>query len=199
LFCSDGTKFLALQNLDKKANFEQNIRAMWNQVILYTLPSIIVFLTAYLMMRAYLQKETAQQRLQLTLENNKIITPIRLQAYERLVLLMERITPQSLIPRVYQKDMTAEQLHLMLLSQIRKEYEHNISQQIYVSPEAWESVKTAKESIVKLINTVASNPNATKSAQEMSKIIIETYASVEETPTEIAINKLKDEVSQFFG
>ncbi len=172
---------------------------MWSEVLKYTLPSLVVFATAYLMMRTYLEKEEKQIRLQLHLENAKRITPIRLQAYERLVLLMERISPELLIPRVYQKDMTPEQFHYALVTTVRKEYEHNLSQQIYVSSQAWEAVKLAKENILKLINTVASDPNASKDAKTMSRIIIETYASVEQTPTETAIEILKQEVQQLFG
>ena len=172
---------------------------MWSQVLLYTLPSLIVFLTAYLMMRTYLEKEHKQMRMQLLLDNNRKILPIRLQAYERLVLLMERIAPESLVPRVFKKDMTPAQFHYALISTIRQEYEHNLSQQIYVSNQAWQAVKSAKENIVKLINTVASDPVAKQDVQKMSRIIIETYASVEQTPTDAAIEILKNEVQQFFG
>ena len=172
---------------------------MWSQVLLYTLPSLVVFLTAYLMMRTYLEKEDKQLRLQLLLENSKKLTPIRLQAYERLVLLMERIAPESLIPRVYEKNMTPEQFHYVLITTIRKEYEHNLSQQIYVSSRAWNAVKAAKENIIKLINTVASDPTAKQDVQKMSRIIIETYASVEQTPTDAAIEILKSEVQEIFG
>ncbi len=172
---------------------------MWSEVFKYTLPSLVVFLTAYLMMRTYLEKEDKQIRLQLLLENSKKLTPIRLQAYERLVLLMERIAPESLIPRVYEKNMTPEQFHYALITTIRKEYEHNLSQQIYVSSRAWNAVKAAKENIIKLINTVASDPAAKQDVQHMSRIIIETYASVEQTPTEAAIEILKSEVQEIFG
>jgi hypothetical protein len=172
---------------------------MWSEVLKYILPSLVVFATAYLMMRTYLEKEQQQIRLQLRLENSKRLTPIRLQAYERLVLLMERISPESLIPRVYQKDMTPEQFHYALVTTVRKEIEHNLSQQIYVSNEAWEAVKSAKENVLKLINTVAADKEASKDVQKMSRIIIETYASVETTPTEAAIQILKQEVQELFG
>ncbi len=172
---------------------------MWSEVLKYTLPSLVVFATAYLMMRTYLEKEESRMRLQLRLEDSKKLTPIRLQAYERLVLLMERIAPEALVPRVYRKDMTPEQFHYALVTTIRKEYEHNLSQQIYVSNEAWEAVKNAKENILKLVNTVAADKEAGKDVQTMSKILIETYASVDQTPTEIAIAILKREVSEIFG
>jgi hypothetical protein len=150
-------------------------------------------------MRSFIEREKAQIRLQLRLENSKRLTPIRLQAYERLVLLMERISPEMLVPRVYQKGMTAEQFHYALITNIRKEYEHNLSQQIYVSYEAWQAVKNAKENIVKLINTAASDPGAKESVQKLSRVIVESYASVDTTPTDAAIEILKNEVQELFG
>ncbi len=172
---------------------------MWREVFLYTIPSLVVFLTAYVVMHTFLEREKAQMQLKLNLENAKKLVPIRLQAYERLVLLMERISPELLIPRVYKKDMTPEQFHYALVATIRQEYEHNLSQQIYVSVEAWEAVRTAKENILKLINTVASDEKFNDSVQKMSRVIIETYASVDNTPTDQAIAILKQEVQQIFG
>ncbi len=172
---------------------------MWREVFLYTIPSLVVFLTAYVVMHTFLEREKAQMQLKLNLENAKKLVPIRLQAYERLVLLMERISPELLIPRVYKKDMTPEQFHYALVTTVRQEYEHNLSQQIYVSAEAWEAVRSAKENILKLINTVASDEKFNDSVQKMSRVIIETYASVDNTPTDQAIAILKQEVQQIFG
>ena len=172
---------------------------MWGEILKYTIPALIVLLTAYVVMKSFLEKEREQLKFQLRKETDKKLLPIKLQAYERLVLLMERISPEHLIPRVYKKNMTPEQFHYALISTIRQEYEHNLSQQIYVSNEAWQAVKSAKENIVKLINTVASDPKAKESSQLMSRIIIETYNSLETTPTEAAINILKNEVQEKFG
>ncbi len=170
------------------------LQAFW-----FTLPSIVVFLAAYIVLKTFLDREKAQLQLKLSIENSKRLLPVRLQAYERLVLLMERISPQSLIPRVYKKDMTKEQFHYALLQAVRQEYEHNLSQQIYVSNTAWQAVKEAKENIIRLINTIASDPKYNESVQKMSRLIIEAYASVDETPTDRAIRILKNEIQEIFG
>ncbi len=170
------------------------LQAFW-----YTLPSIVVFLAAYIVLRTFLERERAQLQLKLNIENSKRLLPVRLQAYERLVLLMERIAPQSLIPRIYNKDMSKEQFHYALLQAIRQEYEHNLSQQIYVSNEAWEAVRDAKENVIRLINTIASDPKYNDSVQKMSRLIIEAYSSVDETPTDRAIRILKNELHEIFG
>ncbi len=113
-----------------------------------------------------------------------------------MILFLERISPDSLVIRVARPKMTTAQMQKALLSAIRKEFEHNMSQQIYVSGETWEAVKTAKESVIKLINTAASKQNYNSPANIYSSIIIKMYASIDDSPTEMAINMLKDEVHE---
>lgn len=166
------------------------------ETIKFIIPSLVVLATAYLVMRSFFDKEQAQSKVNIKLANAKIITPIRLQAYERLVLFLERITPELLIVRVFKPGMTIEHLHKFLLVSIRNEYEHNLSQQVYVSDEVWEAVRTAKESVLRLVNTVASSPRGKTNAQEFSKLVIEAYNSVDNNPTENAISILKKEIAQ---
>ena len=94
------------------------------EILKYTLPAFIVFLTAYFSIRQIIKNTEQIRKTELILGNQKIITPIKLQAYERLVLLLERLSPDSLIMRVSKLDMTSKQLHTTLLSTIRSEFEH---------------------------------------------------------------------------
>ena len=107
------------------------------------------------------------------LQSQKDIIPLRLQAYERLTVFLERISLNNLLGRVYQPGLTVREFHLELLSSIRAEFEHNISQQIYVSQEVWNSVRSAREEIVKIINTAASSIDPNAKGAELSKIIFE--------------------------
>ena len=127
----------------------------FSELIKYLLPSLIVLACAYLTIRQFLIREEQKQRLELAMANQKVITPIRLAAFERVVLFLERIYPGNLLVRVQEPGMSAKDFHKALITTIRAEYEHNMSQQIYLSDESWEAVKTAKESIVELINISA--------------------------------------------
>ncbi len=89
------------------------------------------------------------------MQNSRTVTPIKLQAYERIVLFLERISLESLLLRVSSPDMSASQLHTALLNAIRNEFEHNLSQQIYMSPQAWEVVSNASSNMIKIINSEA--------------------------------------------
>lgn len=164
-------------------------------LVKYTVPAIIVLITAYVVMKSFMEREITKARLDYKLDNSKLITPIRLQSYERLVLFLERISPESLFVRVFVPGISPVELHKALLSSIRSEYEHNLAQQVYVSDEAWESVRTAKESVLRLINTAAGSKRAKSGSQEFSKIVLEAFHTVDNNPIDAAIGLLKNEVS----
>ena len=123
------------------------------EILKITLPALLVFLAGYLAIERLLREEANRRKVELTVNSKKITTPIRLQAYERIVLFLERISPESLLVRVNQPGLSVQKFQSALLASIRSEWEHNLSQQIYISPKAWGLVKNAKDNVVKLINT----------------------------------------------
>src|SRR5690554_1612691 len=128
---------------------------MFGEIVKFTLPALITFLTAFFMIRLMLKREEENRKIDAILKNQKMITPIRLQAYERLVLFLERISPNHLIMRVQQPGMKVQELQRQLLANIRTEFEHNLSQQVYISHSTWEIIRNAKEQTIKLINSCA--------------------------------------------
>ncbi|MFI5135644.1 MAG: hypothetical protein ACHQD9_07305, partial [Chitinophagales bacterium] len=101
-------------------------------ILKYVVPSIITFLTAYVVLKLFLGGEKDRKELEVRAAHYKDALPIRLGAYERLTLLLERITPTNLLQRVNKPGMTSLDLQKALISNIRMEFEHNLSQQIYV-------------------------------------------------------------------
>jgi len=169
------------------------------EILKYTLPSIIVLLTSYLVLKSMLNSELKKVQLNLRMANQKDVMPIRLQAYERLALLLERITPHNLIPRVSEPGMTARQLQAALVANIRAEYEHNIAQQIYVSPKSWDTVTLVKDEMIKTINLLATAAPENASGKDLSKRIFEYFLDDEvELPTQKALDILKREVLQLY-
>ena len=164
----------------------------------YTIPSVVVMITAYLLITQFFNKEIRQQKYALLMNNQKIITPVRLQAYERIVLLLERLSPENLLPRTHTPGITVKEYRQMLLSNIRSEFDHNLSQQIYVSAENWDIIKLAKENMIKLVNIAARNLEPSAKASDLSKIIIEMYLKVESPPLQVALENIKKEFSDTF-
>jgi hypothetical protein len=163
------------------------------------LPALLVMLTAWLVIRSILRDDQEQRRQDLLLQTVQTITPVRLQAYERVVLFLERITPESLIMRTARPDMTAQQLQSALVTGVRSEYEHNLSQQIYITNEAWEMVKNARGTVVRLVNSVASQLPPTATGEELSRLLLEEVMEMDAEPTKIAIAYIKAEIARIMG
>lgn len=162
-----------------------------------TIPGVLVLLAAYYVMRDLLRNAERNRFYDLKKETAKTLTPIKLTAYERIALLLERMKPESLLVRTQTPNMNVHDLHLALLSTIREEFEHNVTQQIYVSADVWLLTKNAKESLLQLVNSTASEMPDELPAIELSKMIIERYGAVQETPIDMALNALKNEVKSF--
>lgn len=174
------------------------ILALTSEILKFSLPSLVLFFTVRLVVMAYMNNEEKKREERKTAGNNQITLPLRLQAYERLILLLERIAPSQAINRALQPGMTKYHFQLMLVQNIREEFEHNVAQQIYISPAGWVMIKSAKEEIIRLINTSASETDESANAGEFAKIILERWAELELNPVQIAIDQLKAEVRQIF-
>ncbi len=168
------------------------------EILKYTLPALIVLITAYLLIRTMIKNDGDRRNKEIILQNQKTITPLRLQAYERAILLLERISLDSLILRVNKQGMTSQKLQHEILSAIRAEFEHNLSQQIYMSPQAWEVIKNAKINTVKLINTSATQVKPDSASIEFSTHILERVMEMEKSPTQVAIEFIKLEFNSLF-
>ena len=174
------------------------ILALTSEILKYLLPSLVLFFTVRLVVMAYINNEEKKREERKTAGNSQITLPLRLQAYERLILLLERITPSQVINRALQPGMSTYHFQLMLVQNIREEFEHNVAQQVYVSPAAWVMIKSAKEEIIRLINTSASETDAGAVAGDLAKMILERWSQIEQNPVQIAIDQLKAEVRQIF-
>jgi len=168
------------------------------EILKYLLPSLVVFATTFYLVKKYFDMEEKKRRHQAFLNNQNMITPVRLQAYERVVLFLERITPESLIMRVNKTGYTCLQLQSELLQAIRSEFEHNLSQQIYITQGAWEMVKIARGRTIQMINSIADKLPKESPAINLSKAILESMVDEEKTPTADAIAFIKKEINQLF-
>ncbi|MBQ4215478.1 MAG: hypothetical protein II663_04305 [Bacteroidales bacterium] len=148
-------------------------------------------------MKSFWENENKKREAEQKIENAKITIPLRIQAYERLVLLLERIKPESMLLRVTTPQMTAGLLHQELLITVRAEFEHNLSQQIYVSQESWTAVKLAKDNLVRLINEEASKVAAGAPATALSEAILTTYVNQPNNPIQNALSILKKDAENF--
>lgn len=173
-----------------------DISGFW-EILKIVLPALVVFITAYFLFRDMLENDRRRREFEFRVIHAKEMTPVKLQAYERLTLFLERISPESMLVRHSHQDLSVEQYHQVLLSTIRQEYEHNLSQQIYVSPILWETIRGAKEKLVTIINRSAEEVDSKGSSYELSKKIFANYHNEDPVPIALALSDLKKEVAKF--
>jgi hypothetical protein len=168
------------------------------EIVKYTLPALIVFLTAFVLIRGFIRAEEQRREKEISESSQKTVLPIRLQAYERLALLLERISPESLVMRVNQPGMTARQLQNELIASIRAEFEHNLSQQVYVSNEGWELIRTARSNVINLVNAAADQVREDATALTLSQKIFEQVMQLKSPPVQEALEFLKAEIRELY-
>jgi len=168
------------------------------EILKYTVPALIVFFTVLVMLRTWSRNEDHRRKSEFNMHLTDDILPVRLQAYERSILLLERISPQSMIMRVSRTDFSARQLQQELLSNITSEFEHNIAQQTYLSAEAWEKIQTAKNQVINLVNETAKEVKPDANGPTLGKLILERLTELKNPPSQAAIDYLKQEVKTLF-
>lgn len=168
------------------------------EILKYTLPAIIVLIASLLVLKQMIKNDQSRRNYEIISKNQQTITPIRLQAYERLTLLLERISPESLIMRLNKPDMKAKQLQAEILSAIRSEFDHNVSQQIYISSQAWELIKNARSTIIQIVNSCANRAKPEMPAFLLSKMILEELMKQEKSPVSLALEYLKAEARKMY-
>jgi hypothetical protein len=165
-------------------------------ILKITIPGLLVLLTAWLLIRNMLKNDQDKRKQELILQNSRTVIPIKLQAYERIVLFLERTSLESMLVRISTPSMSASQLHSALITTIRSEFEHNLSQQIYMSPQAWEVVRNARSNMIKIINAEFEKMPETATGMDFSRKLLEAVMTLEKEPTRAAIDYIKGEIGR---
>lgn len=149
------------------------------EILKYVLPSLVVFITAYLLVKAKLTEDTARRIAEMKAANQKDLLPLQMQAYERLSVLLERTELTNLVSRNVLPGASASQLRQLLSDTVRAEFEHNLSQQVYVSYELWQAIRFVKDDTIKAVNLVARSLDDDAPAVELGTRLLEFAGSKE--------------------
>lgn len=163
------------------------------EILKYCIPALCVLLATWLVMRQFYKAEADKRLWELKRLSQKEISPLRLRAYERLALLLERTTPEHMLLELNLGEMTILQVQQHLIRTIRMEYEHNVSQQVYVTAEVWAMIQNAKEQTVAFVNSMVQQLPPESTALDYAKVMITAYSSNGDTPNELALQALKKE------
>lgn len=155
----------------------------------------------YLLVKRYFDNQQKVQLLKIKMDERaetlKVVTPIRLQAYERMALFLERISPDSLVLRCWKPGMDLRLLQGVMTKNIRDEWEHNLSQQVYLSPELWARIREAKDEMVNLVNSAAVTLADTTDPTRLAAGIFASAA--QHSPTSVALEAMHKEINELFG
>jgi Mg2+/citrate symporter len=160
------------------------------------LPSVIVGVVCFYFLSSYMKNEERRRRFITVRESQGKTLPTRMAAYERMTLFLERIKPNNLVVRTPAGSMTVAQYEQFLVTAIDQEFEHNIAQQIYVSEEAWNIIRAAKNTTIQQIRQVALSDKI-KSAEDLRKAIVNELLD-KRAPSAAALSFLRAEVRDLF-
>lgn len=176
---------------------------MSTQQILIDVVILFVGIFAALMAVYYLLKNDIQyffnlKEIELNKESRAQILPLRLQAHERLILFTDRINPANLLVRLHQQGIAISTLQAGILNEIRTEYQHNITQQLYVNSATWSVVRKLKDDTLAMINNAVQGLPADASGIELSKAILSHMAAIAENPYDLTIELIKKDIAKLF-
>ena len=167
------------------------------EFIAYTLPAIVTGIVAYYFFDLHTKNEEGRRRYLLTKETQKDTLPLRLQAYERMALFMERISLSKILIRISPISKKTDDYANFLIAQIEQEFEHNLTQQIYISEECWLIITTAKNATIQMIRKASINEKAIN-ADQMRELILNELLN-KQSPSNAALAFIKNEVSHLWS
>ena len=175
--------------------FDYFCKMTWQLILGLTLPSLVVLLAVYLMFKQYFEHQAQGRIVDWKREKSQVTLPLRLQSYERLILLCERIDLADLILRLKTSGTSAGALRSALLIAVQQEFEHNLTQQLYVSEELWAVLQAAKLKTMDIISLAADGLSPDASADEYASKLINIASQETSLPSTIAKRAIKSESS----
>lgn len=166
------------------------------EVLKYCVPALIVLLATWIVMHKLFNNEQQKREWELKRASQKEISPIRLRAYERLALMLERTQPEHMLMDLEVATMTVQQVQQRLLQTIRLEFDHNMSQQIYVSESVWEQIMVARGQMMAFVTAMAVQLPPESTSLDYAKVLLTAYSTNGETANEKALRALKEEAAK---
>ncbi|PWK19560.1 DUF7935 family protein [Xanthomarina spongicola] len=165
-------------------------------LFMFAIPTLITGLIAYYFFKEHTKNEDGRRRFLLHKDMQVNAMPLRLQAYERMALFLERITPSKLLIRMSPNSSNKEDYESLLIASIEQEFEHNLSQQIYISDDCWNIIVAAKNATIQLVRK-ASLLEKTDTSNKLREVIL-TEMMEKRAPSDAALSFIKQEVNDMW-
>ncbi len=169
------------------------------QLLMITIPAVLVFIATYFILNKFLKRDYEEKWLKIQRERGEKWENAQLSAAERMVLFCERIYPDNLLTRLSPSRKKAKIFHLELLLAIQQEFDHNLTQQIYLSNSLWKIINLAKQEIIEIISIAAEKVDKDADAINLAHTIQGLYSQLEKSAVPVAINAIKKEMNELFN
>ncbi|MCB0495754.1 MAG: hypothetical protein KDC79_06435 [Cyclobacteriaceae bacterium] len=168
------------------------------EIVKIVLPAALVMYGMFIAIRSMISKDLVAKQLDIKAKAIEITLPARMQAFERMTLFLERISPENLLVRVNRNGMSAGELHHTVVQEIRNEFNHNVAQQVYLDKELWSMIVTAKEDLLTRINSTYQSMDTEASSIDYAKQLLSEYSASNINSIELALTSLKDELGKYY-
>ena len=168
------------------------------EVIKLAVAGIAIVCVAFYLIKPFLENKEKLQLLDLKKSISAQTLPLRLQAYERMVLLIDRINPSNLLLRLNASTYSAAELQSLIVSEVRNEFQHNVTQQLYISSRAWKVIGRLKDDTLTLTNNVAKMLPQGASGLELGKAMLSHLGTLEQDPYHTATGLIKADLEELF-
>lgn len=175
-----------------------NIQYLATQIVLSSAGGILTVIISWYFLKDDIQKMVNPAVTQTGREENNQLLTLRLQAHERMIVFVDRLNPTNLFLRLYQQGMSAQDLQGQILNEIRSEYQHNVSQQLYLSTASWDVLCKLKEDTIAMINNAVGGLAAGASGKDLSRKVLEHMAGISGNPYDLTLLLIKKDIHQLF-
>jgi hypothetical protein len=165
-------------------------------ILKYTVSGCLVILVAYFLFKNIIKTDQKINNYTPSVSTSKEFIALKLQAFERLILFIERIHPANIFVRLHIPGMSALDMQSLILNEIRAEYQHNITQQLYVTADTWVLIKRVKEDTLTIVNGAATQLDESASAVDLSKLVFGQLSTLEDSPYDLALRVIKTEMEE---
>ena len=163
------------------------------EIVKITVPALVVFFTVYWLFKKFIEGQYHMEMLKFQQSQGKRSFPVKLKAFERLTLMLDRMSVPQLLLRLRNSKMSGEDLQDALIIAVQKEYEHNVAQQVYISDKLWEIIKLAKDEVLHLISRAGDQANKSSTAADFSASLMDLYRKQQVDPVQTALSAIKKE------
>lgn len=175
-----------------------NLQYLAEQILILAAGGLITVLVGWSFIKNDIQKYLRPEAAEAVKDGNEQLLQLRLQAHERLIIFTDRLNPANLFIRLNQQGFSARELQSILLHEIRSEYQHNVSQQLYINSASWNILLKLKEDTIALINNAMAVLPPEATGTHLSKKVLEHLAGIEESPYSLMLEMLKQDIHHLF-